>query len=99
MQPTFRHLLGHRLVRTLLLVLFLLALALIAVATLGDAHIVEAFDECRALLRPAPGASPPVEAFCASLLRGRLLWSWALYGALAAAALAVWAWVATHGRR
>ena len=90
---------GQRLLRTLLLVLFLLALALVAVATLGDAHVVEALDECRALSRSAPGAASPLEGFCTSLLRGRVLWAWALYGALVVAALTVWAWVATHGRR
>ena len=88
---------GHRLVRALLFAVFVVALALVAVAMLGNAQFIEARDECIALARS--GSAAVLGPFCVGLQRGQVLWSYALYGALAVAALAVWAWVATHRRR
>ena len=88
---------GHRLVRALLFAVFLVALGLVAVGMLGGAHLLEARDECRALAKRA--SAPALAPFCDELQYGQILWSWSLWGALAAAVLTVWAWVATHRRR
>ena len=99
MQPISRsvvHWPGQRLVRALLIAVFVIALGLVAVAMLGNAQFIEARDECIALARS--GSAAALGPFCIGLQRGQVLWSWSVYLGVAAAVLAVCAWVATHRR-